>query len=144
MRSHLDSQKFLAGYEMAAVKVECKLAERQQWHDLALSITGQMGGERVQSSGAKDKMAAAVGRCVEMEDEIMRLVDGLAKKQTQIIHAMDQMENPTEYKVLHLRYIQMKELKDIADIFHQTYDWTTTVHGRVRTALQEILDEEKR
>jgi hypothetical protein len=126
---------------MDMVKMECKLAERQQWHDLALSITGQMGGERVQSSGSKDKMAQAVERCVAMEDEILLQVNKLADTQKEVTGALERLDNPTEYKLLHQRYIQFKQLKTIADIFHASYDWATTTHGRALKSLQKILDE---
>ena len=71
VRAKSEAQKFLESYEMDKVKMECKLSERQYWHDLSLTITGQMGGERVQTSGAKDKMAQARDVCMEKETEIL-------------------------------------------------------------------------
>lgn len=127
---------------MDMVKMECKLAERQQWHDLSLSITGQMSGERVQSSGAKDKMSQARDRCVDMEDEILEQVIKLAATQKEVTQALERLDNPTEYKLLHQRYIQFKQLKTIADNFHASYDWATTTHGRALKSLEKILDEQ--
>ena len=142
MRAKSEAQTFLEGYEMDMVKMECKLAERQQWHDLSLSITGQMSGERVQSSGAKDKMSQARDRCVDMEDEILEQVIKLAATQKEVTQALERLDNPTEYKLLHQRYIQFKQLKTIADNFHASYDWATTTHGRALKSLQAILDKE--
>lgn len=141
MRSKSEAQAFLEQYEMLFVQMECKQAERQQWHDLALSITGQMGGERVQSSGSKDKMADAVTKCLCVEDEIASQVDKLIAKQKEVTEVLDGLDNPTEYKLLHQRYIQFKQLKTIADNFHASYDWVTTTHGRALKSLQEVLEE---
>ncbi len=140
LRTKSEAQAFLESYELYAVQIECKLEERQQWHDLALSITGQMGGDRVQTSGSKDKMAQAVERCVMVEEEILKQVDRLAAKQKEVTQALEKIDNPTEYKLLHLRYIQFKELKAIDDIFNSSYDWATTTHGRALKSLQDILD----
>ena len=136
-----EAQAFLKRYEMDFVKMECKLAERQQWHDLSLSITAQMGTERVQSSGEKDKMASAKTKCIEVESEIDAQVDRLRDSHKEITSVLDLMDNPTEYKLLHQRYIQFKQLKVIADNFNANYEWATTTHGRALKSLQAILDQ---
>jgi hypothetical protein len=124
------------------VQIECKLEERQQWIDLALSITGQMDGDRVQTSGAKDKMAQAVERCMTVEEEILSQVNKLADRQKEVTAALERLDNPTFYKLLHERYIQFLELKVIADKHNSSYDWATTTHGRALKSLQDILDAE--
>ena len=139
MRVKSEAQAFLESYEMDKVKMECKLEERRFWNDLSLSITGQMGGERVQSSGSKDKMAQARDVCVDMENEILSQVKTLAERQTEVTGVLDQMTNPTEYKLLHQKYIQCKELKVIADNFNSDYTWATTVHGRGLKSVEAIL-----
>jgi hypothetical protein len=137
-----EAQSFLESYKLYAVQIECKLEERQQWIDLALSITGQMGGDRVQTSGAKDKMAQAVERCMAVEEEILSQVNKLAAKQKEVTAALERLDNPTFYKLLHERYIQFLELKVIADKHNSSYDWATTTHGRALKSLQDILDAE--
>jgi hypothetical protein len=137
-----EAQSFLESYKLYAVQIECKLEERQQWIDLALSITGQMDGDRVQTSGAKDKMAQAVERCMAVEEEILSQVNKLAAKQKEVTAALERLDNPTFYKLLHERYIQFLELKVIADKHNSSYDWATTTHGRALKNLQDILDAE--
>lgn len=137
-----EAQSFLESYKLYAVQIECKLEERQQWIDLALSITGQMSGDRVQTSGAKDKMAQAVERCMAVEEEILFQVNKLAAKQKGVTAALERLDNPTFYKLLHERYIQFLELKVIADKHNSSYDWATTTHGRALKAFQDILDSE--
>ena len=141
MKEKSAAQVYLEGYELDKVKMECKLEERQFWHDLSLTITGQVGGERVQSSGAKDKMAQARDVCVDMEGEILAQVKTLAFKQKEVTAVLDQLTNPTEYKVLHQRYMQFKDFNVIAANFDSDYTWATTVHGRALKSLQEIMDK---
>lgn len=139
MSKKSETQAYLEQVETLDAQMECKLIEKQQWHDLAVSITQQMGGERVQSSGSKDKMADAVTKCLAMEDEIVATVDKLIAKKKEVTQTIEQVKNPTWYKLLHQRYIQHKQLRTIADNFHSSYDWAKTTHGRALKCVQEIL-----
>ena len=141
MREKSKAQVFLEGYELDKVKTECKLEERQFWNDLSLTITGQMGGERVQSSGAKDKMAQARDVCMAKEDEILSQVKALALKQSEVTGVLDQLTNPTEYKLLHQKYIQFKDFNVIATNFKADYTWATTVHGRALKSVEAIMGQ---
>lgn len=119
-----------------------KLAEQRQWRDVALGITANMEGERVQSAGTQSRMADAVEKCVDMEAEINSLIDSLIETKKEVIQTIEKLDSPVEYDVLHRRYIQYISLQDIADHYHKDYGWATTVHGRALKSLQEILDEE--
>lgn len=136
-----EAQAFLEQYEMLYVQIECLQAEWHQWRDLAHSITAMVGGERVQSSGSHDKMASAVTKCLAVEDDILRQIERLIDKKDGIKRTLAQLDKPTEYSLLHQRYIQFKQLKTIADNFGASYDWATTTHGRALKSLQKILDE---
>ena len=140
MRQKSEAQIYLEQYEMLFVQMECKIAERQQWHDLSFSITQQMGGERVQSSGSKSKMTDAYDRCMAMEKDISAEIAVVAAKMEEIKQTLGLLDNPTEYKVLHQKYIQFKQLKTIAENFKADYTWTTTVHGRALKSVQDVLD----
>lgn len=125
---------------MLDAKIKNKMVERQQWREMAMGITANMGGDRVQSSGSKSKMANAIDRCVDMEDEIDALVDELVNAKREVIAVIEQLDNPTEYNVLHMRYIQKMDLQSIADTYRKEYGWVTTVHGRALRGVQNILD----
>jgi uncharacterized Ntn-hydrolase superfamily protein len=137
----LEAKEFLRQVEKLDVRIANKLIEQKQWRDIALGITANMEGERVQSSGAKSKMADAVERCVDMESEIDRLIDILIETKKEVIEAIERLDSATEYNVLHMRYIQFKDLQDIADHYGKEYGWATTTHGRALRHLQQILDE---
>ena len=78
-----------------------KLIEQRQWKDLALGITANMGGERVQSSGSKSKMADALNKCIDMETEIDRTIDKLIDIKCEVVSILEQLDTPVEYNVLH-------------------------------------------
>ena len=140
----LKAQEFLRQVRKLDLQITNKLIEKRQWRDIALGITANMDGERVQSSGGKSKMADAVNKCVDIESEVDGLIDKLIDTKKEVIQAIEQLDSPTEYDVLHRRYIQFMSLQDIADHYKKDYGWATTTHGRALKSLQAILDENKK
>ena len=140
MRNKNEAQKYLEQVEKLDVIIKNKLIEQQQWRDIALGVTANMDGERVQSSGAKSKMAEAINKCVDMESEIDRLIDQLVDTKKDVIQTIEQLYSPTEYNVLHMRYVQYLSLQEIADQYGRDYGWATTTHGRALKSVQHILD----
>lgn len=141
MKQKSEAQLFLEQVEMIESIVRNKLVERQQLKEIALGITANMGGERVQSSGSQSKMADAVNKLVDMEAEINRYVDKLIDTKREVIRVIEQLNSPMEYNILHLRYIQFKDFQEIADKYGKEYGWATTTHGRALKSVQAILDE---
>jgi hypothetical protein len=141
VRKKSAAQLYLERVEMIDSIIKNKLIEQRQWKDIALGITANMGGERVQSSGSKSKMADAIEKCVDMETEIDRLVDKLIETKKEVIQTIEQLDSPIEYRLLHMRYIQFIALKDIAIKLDKDYNTITTTHGRAVASVQRILDE---
>jgi DNA-directed RNA polymerase specialized sigma subunit len=102
-----------------------------------------MEGERVQSTGAKNKMANAVAKCVDIEAEIDDLIDKLIDLKKEVTATIEQLQSPTEYNLLHMRYIQFIPLKDIAERWNTEYTNVTTAHGKALKKIQEIMEKEE-
>lgn len=129
---------------MIDVRVENKLIERRQWRELAMSITANMGGERVQSSRATtSKMEDAVVKCLMVEDEIAAEVDKLIEEKKNVVRTIEKLHSPMEYRVLHMRYIRYLDFEAIAEELNKEYSWVTTTHGRAVKHVMEILNKEK-
>lgn len=137
----MEAKDYLKQVEKLDVRIKNKLIEQQQWKEIALGITANMDGERVQSSSnSKSKMADAVIKCVDMETEINRLIDELIDTKKEVIQTIEMLDSATEYNVLHKRYIQFLSLQDIADSYGRDYGWATTTHGRALKSVQELLE----
>lgn len=136
----MKAQDFLRQVRKLDLQIQNKLIEKQQWRDVALGITANMDGERVQSSGAKSKIEDAINKCIDVEAEIDCLVDKLIEVKKEVIQTIELLNSPTEYDVLHRRYIQFLSLQEIADHYRKDYGWATTTHGRALKSLQSILD----
>lgn len=122
--------------------VENKLAEKRQWQEIAAGATPQTTGERVQSSGNPQRMADAISRYIDIEQEIDECIDRLVDTKREVIGVIEQL-NATEYDVLHKMYIQGYSLQEVADIKGRSYSWMTSTHGRALQNVQRIIDKRK-
>lgn len=142
MEKKSKAQIFLERVEKIDTIIENKLIEQRQWKDLALSITANMGGEKVMSSSkSSSPMADAIVKCISMEMEIAEAVDKLITAKKEVVRTIEKLYSPTEYKILHMRYIQHLSLTDIADKLNREYTWVTTTHGRALKNVQNMLDK---
>ena len=73
----MKAQDYLKQLKMIDVMIDNKISEREHWFSIACNTTAQYGGERVQTSGSKQKMADAVEKFVDMGEEINRKIDEL-------------------------------------------------------------------
>ena len=134
----MDAKEYLNSVKMLDLQIKNKLIERQLWRDIALGITANMDGERVQSSGSKSKMSNAVDKLVDMEDEINSLVDRLIDAKKDVIKTIEQLKSPLQYDVLHMHYIQFLSFQEIADKYGCSYDSVKQAHKRAVRNVRSI------
>jgi archaellum component FlaC len=139
----LKAKDFLLQLKKLDRLIENKEFEKQQWKDIATSITVQTTGERVQSSGSKDKIANAVVRYVEIENEINQQIDKYIKVKEDIINVIEQLDY-SFYDLLHKVYVQGKALNLASYEMGNSESWGTTMHGRALQKVQLILDEREK
>lgn len=138
---NMKAQDYLKQLKMIDVMINNKIAEREHWFSIACNTTAQYGGERVQTSGSKQRMADAIDKFVDMGEEINRKIDELCNKRKEIVETIEQLKSVTEYDLLFMVYVQYKTLQDVADKHDRSYSWATSAHGTALAHVQEILDE---
>lgn len=117
-----------------------KLIEKERWKALAMGTGISTDGERVQSSGSKQRMQDAVCRYVSIEEEINQFIDELVDKKQEVIATIEQL--PTnEYDILHKLYIQHIRLHDVAEGETRSLTGVKKIHRKALISLQRILDE---
>lgn len=136
----MKAKGYLLQYRKLDRVIRNKEIEKQQWKDLATSITVNTDGERVQSSGRKDGMANAVAKYVDLEIEIDKLINSCIKLKMEITSTLEQL-NADDYELLHKVYIQGMELKLASYSMGRSESWGSTTHGRALQRLDRILSE---
>lgn len=107
----MDAEKYLNQIEKLDALIEDCYDESKWWKEIAAGTTAQMGGERVQSSGDKQRMASATIKSADAEakakdyerqrEEIMNTIRTLPAKQYKILYNVYR-----KYMSLHAASIQ--------------------------------------
>lgn len=137
----MKAKEFLQQYEDQKTIIKSCWEEVAMWKDIALSVTGCMEGDRVQSSGSKQKMADAVISYSDIEADIKQRIAEAKAIQNEVIKTIARLKK-TEYTVLHGVYILGKQYKEIAASECKSVSWATSTHGTALTNLQALLDAE--
>ena len=137
----MKAKDFLSQYEDQKIIIKSCWEEIEMWKDIALSVTGRTDGERVQSSGSKQKMADAIDTYSDIERDIKQRIEEAKRIQDKIVRTIAQLKK-YEYTVLHGVYIMGKQYKEIAASEGKSVSWATSMHGVALENLQAILDAE--
>lgn len=146
----MNAKEFLNQLKKIDKMIENKLIEKEQWRSIALGVvhTGKdvkINGkihamDKVQASGNPQKMADAINRYIDIEEEINSCIDRLVDIKRDVLSVIEQL-NSVEYDILHKVYVQYLTLYDVSDIYDKTYSWVTTIHGKAIKSVQRILTE---
>lgn len=119
--------------------IENKLIEKEQWFAIATGTTASSeDGDRVQSSGSQQKMADAVCKMIEIQEEINNLIDMYIDTKQGVIKTIEQLP-ADEYDVLHKIYIQGKNMRQTAAACEKSYDWVKIIHKQGMRDVQRFL-----
>lgn len=110
--------------------------------DNATSITANMSGERVQSSGSKQRMADTVDDKLTYIQNIEKRIAELEEEKKEIISTIEMLPKD-EYDIIHKCYVQNMLLKRVALERKESYSSTTTMHGTALKRLGKILEKRK-
>ncbi len=135
----MEAKRYLSQIRKLDKLIENKLHEAERWRQIATGTTQQTDSERVQSGGSKHKMEDAICRYLSAEDEVNDAINSLVSLKQEIIHDIEQL-SINEYDVLHKKYVQFKELYEIAVEVDKSYSWVKAVHGSGLANLQKILN----
>ena len=136
----MNAKDFLRQVKKLNTMIENKLIEVRQLKELACNISPNLSGERVQSTPNPQRIADAIGKYIDLENEINHDIDRLVDAKHDVLGVIEQL-NATEYDILHKIYVQNLTLYDVADAYDKTYSWVTTIHGRALKNVQRILDK---
>lgn len=136
----MEATEYLRQLQKLDKLITNKLIEKEQWRTIALGTTARSAGERVQSSGSQQKMADAIGRCIDIEAEINAYIDKLIDKRQEIIEVIEKLP-PVEYDFLHKVYVQFHTLREAGELMGKSDGWAKKTHRRAIAEVQRILDE---
>lgn len=141
-----EAKEYLEKIKWYETLIKNKKAEKKKWAEdmleSATSITPQMSGEKVQSSGSKHKMADTIDSGVDRVRKIERRIQELFAKMDAIIEDIEQLPEDKS-DILHKVYVQYMSLKEVAASRGESYSSVTTNHGIALKMIADILNKRK-
>ena len=122
----MTTEKYLSQAVRFERMIKNKFSEMSRYQDLITSVSVSTEGERVQSSGSKDKIGEFASRIIDMQNEIQ----ALTVKRDMIINQIEGIENPDLYQVLYSKYVDGINLYEIKDIIHCSKTQVYRVHEK--------------
>lgn len=139
----MDAKQYLRQYQNILTDIRNLEAQKLELENLAMSVTVSTDGERVQSSGRKDRMAELAVKIADAEREIV-------EQRTQAFHKLREIEEvikgvkTSDYrKILHMRYIENQTWEKIEVALSYSYQWVCKLHGRALLEVGKILKVDK-
>ncbi len=137
----MEAKEYLRQYQEALTDIRNLEAEAEEIESMAMSMTVRTDGERVQSSGRKDRMADLAAKVADLEMEIMDMrTDALHKLQA-VERTIGQVEDKDYRQLLHMRYIEKRTWEEIAVSLKKSWRWTCSLHGKALQSVQEIIEK---
>ena len=136
----LDAKRFLERVKWCDAVVENKVRELGELRDTTLRITACVGGDRVQSSGGKDKLADAIARIVDLENKLDADIDRLVDARNEAIEVIDKVADARLIDLLHRRYVSGQTWEQIAFEMGYTYQWVCELNKVAVDEIQKLLD----
>lgn len=132
----MEAKEYLKQLESLNVKINNKKKELDELRQLAQSTGGfDYSAERVQTSPTSDILEKKVLKYVYLEQEINTEIDQFIDLKHKIINEIHTLTNNTYIKVLFMRYVEFKKLKEIANELGWSYQYIRELHG---CALQDF------
>lgn len=97
-------------------KLADKQNRREKMVSAATNVTMQLEGDRVQTSGDKDRVGSLAGMIVDMDWQIAKLLEEYSATLMLVFDLMLGLEKRSHYDVLFHRYIEHKTVEETADI----------------------------
>lgn len=98
--------------------------------------------DRVQTSSKADA-ADIIAKVIDTEEKLAQRRAYALRLLMEIEEVVGKVEDPTERRLLHLRYIQGEKWERIAEDLGRTERWVYRLHGRALKAVFEILSTEE-
>ena len=100
----------------------------------ATSLSAPLGGDRVQTSGATDRVGRIVAEIADAEMEMDREIQHLAQLRLEAIQLVDGLPDPDQ-SVMKLRYIVGKHWDEVADETGYEISWIYRIGKRALNSL---------
>jgi uncharacterized coiled-coil DUF342 family protein len=139
----MNAQSYLKRIKWIETQIRHRNVEKRRWRELATNITASMDGERVSSSGNKQRMASAIESGIDKERLLNQQIKELSAERQEIIDTIEMLPED-ESDILYRAYVEYQPLKEVAYARKEAYSTITGKHGTALRHIQEILNSREK
>lgn len=130
-----DKIKYLKQYKALDRRINLKLAECEEWRDMAKKIT-QEYTDMPKGNGGVNRLEMAIENIDRLEREMNEDIDRLVDLRRDIQRAINDVGDETLQELLERRYIHGQTFERIADEMYYSYMHICRLHGRALNVIE--------
>jgi len=131
-----EKKNYLKRYKHAVAKIKALDEELQNINLDALPGGIDYAKDKVQTTPSADQMVNYAIRVEEILNKIHSERVKAVNACTEILYAIDTIENDTYQTILHRRYILLQTFEEIADSMGYSVQWVYLMHGEALADIQ--------
>jgi len=124
------------------MKIDMKQLKLEQLRALAESVSSpDLSKDRVQTSGASDKIGGAVAKIVDLENEIKGEIEKFVQLEREIRQRVYKMPDDDLRIIIEKRYINFQKWEQIAVDMNYGFQWVHKLHKRALNIFSIIYQQ---
>lgn len=138
----MNAREYLEQFSKYDLIISSKIDEINELKQKAVNVSVNYGGERVTSSRKNDPQGDMVAVYVSLEQELEEEMKTVLRAKWKALRILEKLPC-TEYIVLYERFLNNKNLYEIASEHSRSYSYVAQASRNGIKHLQELLDLEK-
>lgn len=139
-----EAKEFLNSVRLYDTQINNKLEEIHALKTMLTKITTTLKEDAGSGSGGNsDKIGNAVAKLVDIENALNADIDAFLIAKDRVNALINQINDPVQLRVLHLRYFEYRRWEAIADELHMVKRNVQYIHGRALQTVNKLMKEEQ-
>lgn len=121
--------------------IKDRIKELEERKEILNKLTATYGLNAGGSSEINDRVAEKLAILMDKTNEYVEVLDELEKKLTNIIEALNKMNNKLYRNILYKKYILGVKMEEIAVSIEKDFKYTCTLHGYALNDFDKICEK---
>jgi len=137
----MTAKEFLDQAYMLDQRIKTKMEQVETLNELATKCSATITGMPHSPSPSPSKMADAICKIVDLQEEIGNDMNRLVDIKKEIVGVIKAVNNTSYQVLLEKRYLCGETWEEISVDMNYNTRWTKRLHGRALNAVQSVLDQ---
>lgn len=131
----------LENIKILSAMIDSKTSEIQYLRGIATSVGGVLKDVPEHAVGSpSDKVGNTVAKIIDLENEVKNDLEKLLDLRQETLKLIERVNDPTEYRILYMRYFQFKSWSNISELTCYTREGARQICFRAVKKLEQMKD----